>query len=418
MRKFASRTFPTSKQIYIPKDGTYPLGFIAGGAYSGVKKEFNDIAVVLSPKHDCTAAAVFTTNKFCAAPVQISKKILKESNGSGYYGVVVNSGCANACTGEGGLADAQTMAEHLTNKPVVVMSTGVIGQRLQLDKIKKGLDAAAANAGSSHSHWKSAAEGIMTTDTFPKLISREFKTKTGSYRMAGWSKGAGMIHPNMATMLSATFTDAKISSDLLSKSVKFAADRSFNAISIDGDTSTNDTYVVLANGASNTDIKANTPEFEEFKKNLTEFSIDLAQLIVRDGEGATKFIHVKVKGAKSFEDAKQVASTIATSPLVKTAIYGKDANWGRIVCAVGYSGVNIQPDRVNLQFSSLTKPELSLHLFKNGSPYEINEDIAANILDTPDILIEISLGLGNEEASMFTCDFSHEYISINADYRS
>ncbi|KAJ3259286.1 hypothetical protein HK103_002484 [Boothiomyces macroporosus] len=418
MRKFASRAFPTAKQIYIPKEGTCPLGFIAGGAHSGVKKEFNDVAVVLSPKHECTAAAVFTKNKFCAAPVQVSKRILKESKGNGYYGVIVNSGCANACTGDAGLADAQVMAKHLTNKPVVVMSTGVIGQRLQLDKIKKGLDAAVANAGSDLAHWQSAAEGIMTTDTFPKLISREFKTKTGSYRMTGWSKGAGMIHPNMATMLSATFTDAKISSDLLSSTVKFAADRSFNAISIDGDTSTNDTYVVLANGASNTEIKANTLEYEEFKKNLTEFSIDLAKLIVRDGEGATKFIHIKVKGAKSFEEAKQVASTIATSPLVKTAIYGKDANWGRIVCAVGYSGVDITPEKVNLHFSSLTKPELSLHLFKNGSPFEINEDVAAKILDTPDILIEIGLGLGEEEASMFTCDFSHEYVSINADYRS
>ncbi|KAJ3271765.1 hypothetical protein HDV01_006373 [Terramyces sp. JEL0728] len=418
MKKFASRTFPATKQAYIPKEGTYPIGFIASGAYSGVKKEFNDIAVVISPKHACTAAAVFTKNKFCAAPVQVSKKILQESEGNGYYGVVVNSGCANACTGDEGLADAQAMARHLTDSPVVVMSTGVIGQRLQLDKIKQGLDAAVASAGSTHSHWQSAAEGIMTTDTFPKLISREFKSKAGTYRMSGWSKGAGMIHPNMATMLSATFTDAKISSELLATTVKYAADRSFNAISIDGDTSTNDTYVVLANGASNTEVKPHTPEYEEFKKNLTDFSIDLAKLIVRDGEGATKFIHVKVEGARSFDEAKQVASTIATSPLVKTAIYGKDANWGRIVCAVGYSGADVVPEKVNLQFSSLTNPDLSLHLFKNGSPYEINEKVASKILDTPDILIEISLGLGKEEASMFTCDFSHEYVSINADYRS
>jgi glutamate N-acetyltransferase / amino-acid N-acetyltransferase len=295
IRLYSTRTFPEAKLHLIPKSGTYPKGFLAGGVYSGVKKQYNDIAVVFSPEHKCNAAAVFTKNKFCAAPVQISKQILKTTNGSDVFGVVINSGCANACTGEQGIKDATEMSKYLSSKPSIVMSTGVIGQKLQMHKISLGLDFARKNAGSQHSDWMQAAEGIMTTDTFPKLMSREFKTKVGTYRMAGWSKGAGMIHPNMATMLSATFTDAKIAPELLKQAVSYAADRSFNAISIDGDTSTNDTFAVFANGASSMEsIKRDSPEFEEFQSNLTLFATELAKLIVRDGEGATKFVEVRV----------------------------------------------------------------------------------------------------------------------------
>jgi glutamate N-acetyltransferase/amino-acid N-acetyltransferase len=295
VRGYSTRTFPKNKLHLIPAKGDYPHGFVAGGAFSGVKKQYNDIALVVSPEHPCNAAAVFTKNKFCAAPVQVSKQILESTKGSGLFGVVVNSGCANACTGEQGIKDAMSMSTLLSKMPSLVMSTGVIGQKLQMGKIEKGLDEALSSAGTSHQHWMQAAEGIMTTDTFPKLMSREFKTKSGTYRMAGWSKGAGMIHPNMATMLSATFTDAKIPSTLLRQAVKYAADRSFNAISIDGDTSTNDTFAVFANGAARMEsIQPDSSEFIEFKENLTLFATELAKLIVRDGEGATKFVEVKV----------------------------------------------------------------------------------------------------------------------------
>jgi glutamate N-acetyltransferase/amino-acid N-acetyltransferase len=326
------------------------------------------------------------------------------------------------------------------------MSTGVIGQPLKMDKIQNGISLLTGPNGMSGDHegWLKAAVGIMTTDTFPKLRSKEFKTSNGAtYRMAGWCKGAGMIHPNMATMLSAVYTDAPVSSVCLDKALKHSVERSFNAISVDGDTSTNDTLVVLANGAAEgvkpiSDV--NSQEYKDFEANLTSFASELAQLIVRDGEGATKFVDIRVEvkylivlfhdhlpcnltsyvclmpvqGARSFEEAKEIASTISKSPLVKTAIYGKDANWGRIVCAVGYSGIPIEPSKVNLHFET-GDGSIKLHLFKNGAPFDVNEDVAAKILAGEDIVIRVNLGLGKESAQMFTCDFSHEYISINAD---
>ncbi|KAJ3272787.1 hypothetical protein HK104_004400 [Borealophlyctis nickersoniae] len=429
----ASAAAPWPKQHLIPTSGTYPQGFKAGALATGVKKSgVKDLALVVSPTNPCVAAAVFTKNSFCAAPVQVSREIVRGSAGKDGRGsvraVVVNSGCANACTGEAGLKDAWTMSKAVdaalgagsSNASTVVMSTGVIGQPLQMDKISAGIEKLIPEVAESHQAWMAVAEGIMTTDTFPKLRSREFRGKTGSYRMAGWSKGAGMIHPNMATMLSAVFTDAAVSKECLDAALKYAADRSFNAISIDGDTSTNDTFAVLANGAAGgpviDDLKS--PEFTEFRDNLTAFSTELAKLIVRDGEGATKFVDIEVQGARTFEDAKQIASTIATSPLVKTAIYGRDANWGRIICAVGYSGINVNPDRVNLHMAPGDGSMPPLHLFKNGAPFDVNEDKAAKILDKEDIVISVDLGLGDASAKMYTCDFSHEYISINADYRS
>ena len=294
-----SKVWPSAKKHLIPGSGIYPLGYVANGVYSGVKANKNkDISLVLSPHHPCLASAVFTKNKFCAAPVQVSKSILENSSGSKpLLGVIVNSGCANACTGSDGLRDAKEMVSLADkSKDCIVMSTGVIGQKLQMEKIRAGVKDAIASAGNSHDHWMAAAQGIMTTDTFPKLISKEFKTARGVYRMAGWSKGAGMIHPNMATMLSSVFTDCNVSQELLKVAVKNAADRSFNAISIDGDTSTNDTFAVFANGAAKmepiTNIKSE--EFAQFQSNLTYFATELAKLIVRDGEGATKFVQVKV----------------------------------------------------------------------------------------------------------------------------
>ncbi|TPX69627.1 hypothetical protein SpCBS45565_g02267 [Spizellomyces sp. 'palustris'] len=423
---------PWPRQDLIPYDGTYPRGWKAGGWATGVKRKagLKDLTLIVSPHHPCTASAVFTTNSFAAAPVQVSREIVS-SRGSGDKGVikalVVNSGCANACTGDQGLKDAWEMSRAVdkvvgitgsdSKAGTVVMSTGVIGQHLQMDRVLAGITDLSQHVEDTHNSWLGAAEGIMTTDTFPKLRSQEFTTKGGSYRMAGWSKGAGMIHPNMATMLSAIFTDVKISKPCLDSATKYAADRSFNAISIDGDTSTNDTFIVLANGASGVVIdKLDSKEFVEFRDNLTAFAAELAKLIVRDGEGATKFVEIQVKSARSFAEAKTIASTIATSPLVKTAIYGKDANWGRIVCAVGYSGIPITPNKVNLYVGSPTSE--FLHLFKDGAPFDVDEDKAAAILENEDIIVRVELGLGSEEAKMYTCDFSHGYISINADYRS
>ncbi|KAI8907077.1 arginine biosynthesis protein ArgJ [Powellomyces hirtus] len=419
----------------IPTSGTYPRGWVAGGVATGVKKTgAKDLTLVASPAHGVTGAAVFTQNAFAAAPVVVSKAVLSQQqqqqqhNANTLSALVVNSGCANACTGAQGLEDAWRMSRKVDAempahaKGTLVMSTGVIGQHLSMEKIEKGIEALVKRAGDAHADWMAAAEGVMTTDTFPKLRSRAF----GGYRMAGWSKGAGMIHPNMATMLSAIFTDAHITRECLDAATRYAADRSFNAISIDGDTSTNDTFAVLANGAAETD-GSTTPtlisdltsrDYLAFRTHLTEFAAELAKLIVRDGEGATKFVEIHVTGATTFQDARTIASTIATSPLVKTALYGKDANWGRIICAVGYSGVPIVPAAVNLHIASLANPAHTLHLFKNGAPHDTDEAKAALILDEEDLKLTVQVGRGDEEATMYTCDFSHGYISINADYRS
>lgn len=415
---------------WVPSAGTYPAGFLVNGIETGVKKSGKDLSLITSVG-PCIASTVFTKNSFCAAPVQLSKIIsqLAAQSGKGIHGIVINSGCANACTGEKGLEDAKTMVQAVdtalklksSNAQTLVCSTGVIGQNLQMDKIKVGIEKIAADLGSDHDHWLNAASGIMTTDTFPKLVSKEIVIGGKKVRLAGICKGAGMIHPNMATMLGIICSDVSISQSCLDSALKYSVDRSFNAISVDGDTSTNDSLAILANGVSGcakiTDVKS--LEYMEFEKELTEFSQQLSQLIVRDGEGATKFIEIVVKGAKTFQDAKQVASKIATSPLVKTAIYGKDANWGRIVCAVGYSGVFIIPDKVNLYMGARSQDrQHDLHLFKDGSPFDVNEDKASEILENSDLTITVDLGIGTEVASIFTCDLSHEYITINADYRS
>ncbi|TPX35286.1 hypothetical protein SmJEL517_g02299 [Synchytrium microbalum] len=448
-----------SKQHLVSKSGVYPHGFLAGGVASGIKKKagVKDMAMVISPEYNCTVAGVFTTNAFASPSVQVDKSIITHLKGTGARGVVVNAGCANACTGDQGLDDAWKMGQAVdaalkssgkqaiidgkslkgTSSPhanTLVMSTGVIGQHLPMPKIYSGISSLVPILGSSHQSWSDAATAIMTTDTFPKLRSKEITTtvngKPYTYRMAGWCKGAGMIHPNMATMLSSVFTDISITRECLDNAIKHAADWSFNAISVDGDSSTNDTFLLFANGGANAangyaknDESAmirdvNSTEFIDFRNQFTEFSVELSKLIVRDGEGATKFMDILVQGARTFAEAKQVANTIAKSPLVKTAIYGRDANWGRIICAVGYSGIkDIDPTKVNMHFGACDGSN-SLHLFKNGAPFEVNEEVAAKILSQEDISIRVDLGMGKAKAQVYTCDFSHDYISINADYRS
>jgi glutamate N-acetyltransferase/amino-acid N-acetyltransferase len=431
---------PPSKKKYVPTSGTYPLGFQAGSAHVGVKASntrFDDLALVAS-ESPCSGAAVFTTNKFQAAPVTVSREMLKKRKGEGIRAVVVNSGCANAVTGRGGIEDAIAMGqktdacfEHDSNgesddqgSRSIVMSTGVIGQRLPIQKILDKLPTAYYNLGQTHDHWMAAARAICTTDTFPKLLSRTFTLPSSSteYHIAGMTKGAGMIHPNMATLLGIICTDAPITATPLQSLLTSAITKSFNSISIDGDTSTNDTVAILANGAAGGEpiTSTSSEDFKAMQGVLTEFAIDLAKLVVRDGEGATKFVTIKVEKAKSYDDAKRVASTIARSPLVKTALYGKDANWGRILCATGYAeGVSsIVPEETSVSFVP-ADGSAELKLLVRGEPEQVDEARAAEILKDEDLNIVVRLSEKFEESAVvWTCDFSHEYVTINGDYRT
>ncbi|KAH7378418.1 bifunctional ornithine acetyltransferase/N-acetylglutamate synthase protein-like protein [Phaeosphaeria sp. MPI-PUGE-AT-0046c] len=432
-------TIPPAKKQYVPTSGTYPLGFKAGSAHVGVKASntrFDDLALIASDT-PCAAAAVFTTNKFQAAPVTVSRDMLKKRKGKGIRAVIVNSGCANAVTGRGGIEDAISMGQetdkcfHSSSNSTqdsssIVMSTGVIGQRLPIQKITSRIPTAYSNLGATHDHWLSTARAICTTDTFPKLLSRSF-TLPGSdkeYRIAGMTKGAGMIHPNMATLLGIICTDAPIDSTPLRAALQAAITKSFNSISIDGDTSTNDTVAILANGAAGgADISSTRAQgYPAFEAQLTAFAIDLAKLVVRDGEGATKFVTIRVTDAQSYADAHRVASTIARSPLVKTALYGKDANWGRILCATGYADnvASVIPAETSVSFVPADGSE-KLKLLVRGEPEVVDEERAARILEGEDLEIEVRLSEGRgwgEEAVFWTCDFSHEYVTINGDYRT
>ncbi|KAL2266308.1 hypothetical protein VTJ83DRAFT_5660 [Remersonia thermophila] len=432
-------SIPAAKKKYVPTQGTYPVGFKASGTLVGVKpgnKTKPDLALLASDT-PCSAAAVFTKNKFQAAPVTFSRALLQKKGNQGIQGVVINSGCANAVTGKGGLEDAAKMA-HEADKCLgnpdgtIVMSTGVIGQRLPIDKILNGIPRAHGALGASHDHWLAAAKAICTTDTFPKLKSRTFSLPSSpgvEYRIAGMTKGAGMIHPNMATLLGVLATDAPVSSAALPGLLKYAVDRSFNSITIDGDTSTNDTIALLANGAAGgAEIVPGTPDYDAFRDVLTEFATELAQLVVRDGEGATKFVTIRVTESASEEAARRIASTIARSPLVKTALYGKDANWGRILCATGYSLISepgqpindvpeVVPEKTSVSFIP-TDGTAELKLLVNGEPETVDEARAAEILELEDLEILVRLGQGDKQATYWTCDYSHEYITINGDYRT
>ncbi|KAK3299200.1 DNA replication factor C-like protein [Chaetomium fimeti] len=424
-------SIPAAKKKYVPTKGTYPLGFRTSGTIVGVKPSNTtkpDLALLTSDA-PCAAAAVFTKNKFQAAPVTFSRNLLEKRDNKGIQSVIINSGCANAVTGKGGLEDATKMAQEADkclgqNESTIVMSTGVIGQRLPIDKILNKVPSAHGALGGSHEHWLAAAKAICTTDTFPKLMSRTFTLPSSpgvEYRIAGMTKGAGMIHPNMATLLGVIATDAPIASAALPLALKHAVDRSFNSITIDGDTSTNDTVALLANGAAGgKEVAEGTPDYEAFRTVLSNFAAELAQLVVRDGEGATKFVTIRVTESASEEAARKIASTIARSPLVKTALYGKDANWGRILCATGYSLISepgqpindvpeISPEGTNVSFIP-TDGTAELKLLVNGEPEKVDEARAAEILELEDLEILVRLGQGDKEATYWTCDYSHEYM--------
>lgn len=390
-----------------------PKGFWAGTARCGLKKAGEDLAIIFS-EYPAVAAAVFTQNLVVAAPVLVSREHLRHKT---HRVIVVNSGCANACTGNAGLEDAQKTASlvaeyfNCDDSEVLVASTGVIGVRLNMSKIESGVRE--ATAALSRENGARVAEAIMTTDTKPK---RAFKRLTlGGKRVliAGVAKGAGMIHPNMATLLSFVTTDAAISKSALQAALRHAVKHSFNRISVDGDTSTNDTLAILANGcAENAPIKqASGADYEVFTKALTELCQDLAKQVARDGEGARKLITIKVRRAPDERTAEKIAVTIATSPLVKTAIAGEDANWGRILAAAGRSGAKFDPAQVEVKLGNLV-------VARRGGGLAFSEEHALEILKRDEVTITVDLHQGEAEVTEWTCDFTEGYIRINADYRS
>ena len=437
--------------LHVPREGYFPKGYKVGSIASGVKKNGElDLGVIVntfrsgnkSEVKTGSAAAVFTTNKFKAAPVLLSRDILNSSNGKGINAIVINSGCANSVTGEPGLADTRRMVSlvnrHLNGDDLstLVMSTGVIGQRLQMDKISRGIESIfnENKFGNTYHSWLNLAKSICTTDTFPKLVTSRFTLERGTtnskristeYTLTGIAKGAGMICPNMATLLGLIVTDLPIESSALQSMLTYSVNRSFNCISVDGDMSTNDTICMLANGAAQgPEITLQSPEFEAVQFQVTEVAQRLAQLVVRDGEGSTKFVTINVTNCLTFDDAKIIAESIANSLLVKTALYGEDANWGRIMCAIGYAKLrhqrSLDPDKMNVSFVSADGSEHSeLPVVVNGVPnLDIDEQRASEILSSDDLEILVDLGTGIESAKFWTCDLSHEYVTINGDYRT
>jgi glutamate N-acetyltransferase/amino-acid N-acetyltransferase len=376
-----------------------------------------DLALVYSER-PCSAAGVFTKNEIVAAPVVVNRETLA-TNRSAIHGLAANAGNANACTEQAGMTAACTMqraaADAFGHQPQqwLVLSTGVIGVPLPVDKITAGIQQAAGIV--SIAGGAQAAKAIMTTDTRPKHIAVEIPMTDGTVTIGGIAKGSGMIHPNMATMLGVLTTDAAVSPPTLQKLLAQAVDKSFNCISVDGDTSTNDTVLLLANGASGVEV-VDGEALALFAEGLDFVCTELAKMIVRDGEGATKLAEIQITGAFSPVEAKVVAQTVATSPLVKTALAGSDANWGRILAAAGRAGIPLKPERLALW---VNKPgEAPLQLLDKGGPTDYAEGDAAAVFAEDEIIIRLDLGDGEGEARMWTCDLTHEYISINADYRT
>lgn len=393
-------------------------GFKVAGVHCGLKKDGKlDFALIVSDT-PCTAAGVFTTNQVKAAPVLVDMERLKH-HAHHIRAVAINTASANACTGQQGIDNAlQTsrwVAEEIgcAEDEVLVMSTGVIGTQLPMDKIKRGVQLAADALGDN---WEAAARAIMTTDTRPKMAS--LRSDHG-YQIAGIAKGAGMIAPNMATMLSVIVTDAALAVEEAKSSLRLAVKANFNRIVVDGDMSTNDTILLLASGTG-VKISREKGEHLHFRFNLLSgVPRKLAQDIVRDGEGATKFITVKVIGAVADAAAYKIANAIATSPLVKTAFYGADANWGRIIAAAGRAGVRIEPERLRLSIApGIEAKDKSLLLFAEGMPTGYSEEQATSIMREPEITVMLDCGIGHGGATVWTCDLSHDYVSINGDYRS
>ncbi len=398
----------------IIKDGgiTSPKGFYAGATYAGIKKKAKgvmDLAVLYS-EVTCTAAGVFTTNKVKAAPVLLDQKNLQQ-NGKA-RAIVINAGCANACTGKQGMscavATADLLAKKLDIKPdeVMVASTGVIGVQLPLEKIKDGISQITISREGGHD----LARAIMTTDRRPKEIAVKVKSGAVEFTIAGVAKGSGMIRPNMATMLCFLTTDAAVEGNFLKAALKESIDLSINLVSVDGDTSTNDTAIVMANGlAGNKSITQGSILADVFQQGLDQVCSYLAKSIARDGEGATRMIEVVVDGAVTLDDARLAAITIANSPLVKTAVHGCDPNWGRIICAAGYSGAELAPEKADVYIGDMC-------LFESGKPLPFDKKAAAAKLGGPEVSLRMDFHLGEASATAWGCDLSKEYVTINAEY--
>jgi glutamate N-acetyltransferase/amino-acid N-acetyltransferase len=404
----------TSSFIEISGGVTAPKGFRAAGLYCGIRKMKKDIALITS-EVPADLAAVFTLNKVLAAPVIVDKLLIERGNKK-CSAVVVNSGNANACTGERGMMDAWAMVQTaaavlgLPEEEVMISSTGVIGQYLPMENVLLGIRQLPALLSTDGSN--DAAEAIMTTDIYAKEVAVEFEIAGVAVRIGGIAKGSGMIAPNMATMLAFLTTDAAIAQPLLQKTFSKFIDRSFNRISVDGDMSTNDMALLLANGKSGApEIREGTSAFATFRTALEHVLVKLAKMIARDGEGATKLVEVVVRGAQTEKEALIAARSVANSNLVKTAIHGGDANWGRVLAAVGYSGIDFDPMNVELFFNELP-------ILEKNYGIVIDEVKAKEIFAQENITITIDLNQGEEIASFWTCDLSKEYVHINASYRS
>ena len=397
-------------------------GFRVAGIHAGLKKDGAlDFALIRS-RVDCVTAGVFTKNKVKAAPVLLNMERIKH-HPEKIRAVAINTVSANACTGHKGLENARVtadkVAEELEIDPeqVLVMSTGVIGTHLPMDKITKGLELASESLGKN---WEATATAIMTTDTRPKFASVNVMTAHGEYTIAGIVKGAGMIAPNMATMLSVVVTDAKLSLSQVQNSLQIATQKSYNRIVVDGDTSTNDMVVLMANGMSTTVIDDGY-DMQTFQNALNTLTKYLAQQVVRDGEGVTKFITLDIKNAESTQVAEKIGHTIASSVLTKTAFYGNDANWGRIIAAAGRADAPFEPNSCSLWISpgeEIYEEDYGLLIFEHGTPTDYEESQATEIMSEESIYIILDCGMGDGQATIWTCDISHEYVSINADYRT
>ena len=399
---------------------TAAKGYEAASTAAGIKYQGRTDMALIYSQVPCVSAGTFTTNVVKAAPVKWDRQIV--DSGAGVQAVVVNSGIANACTGEEGMgycketAEASAKALNIDAAGVLVGSTGVIGMQLPMQKLVDGIQVLAGKKAEGLQSGHDAALAIMTTDTVEKEMAVEIEIGGKTVTIGGMSKGSGMIHPNMCTMLAFITTDAAITKEALQKALSEDVEDTYNMISVDGDTSTNDTAILLANGlAGNQEITYASPEYETFKEALHMVNETLAKKMAGDGEGATALFEVKVVGAESIKQAKTLAKSVVCSNLTKAAIAGHDANWGRILCAMGYSGVQFDPEKVDLFFESKAG---KLQIIENGVATDYSEEVATKILSEPEITATADIKMGDYSATAWGCDLTHEYININADYRS
>ena len=399
---------------------TAAKGYEAASTAAGIKYQGRTDMALIYSQVPCVSAGTFTTNVVKAAPVKWDRQIV--DSGAGVQAVVVNSGIANACIGEEGMgycketAEAAAKALNIDAAGVLVGSTGVIGMQLPMQKLVDGIQVLAGQKAEGLQSGHDAALAIMTTDTVEKEMAVEIEIGGKTVTIGGMSKGSGMIHPNMCTMLAFITTDAAITKEALQKALSEDVEDTYNMISVDGDTSTNDTAILLANGlAGNQEITYASPEYETFKEALHMVNETLAKKMAGDGEGATALFEVKVVGAESIKQAKTLAKSVVCSNLTKAAIAGHDANWGRILCAMGYSGVQFDPEKVDLFFESKAG---KLQIIENGVATDYSEEVATKILSEPEITATADIKMGDYSATAWGCDLTHEYININADYRS